>query len=294
MGVFRIALIQARPASNLTTNRVRGEELCDQARSIGADLALFPEMWSTGYAGYDPKQPGSRQAWEAQAVRSNSPFVMHFRELAAALGMAIGITYLERGPGRPRNSISVFDRHGELAHHYSKVHTCEFDWECALEPGDGFRAGVLDTRSGPVNIGAMICFDREFPESARLLMLEGAEIILTPNACEMEANRMGQFRARAMENMVGVALANYAGPENLGHSVAFDGIAFTPDEKGRDTCVVEAGEEEGIFIAAFDMDRLRDYRQREAWGNAYRRPRLYSRLVSTDVHPPFVRPDATR
>ncbi len=208
--------------------------------------------------------------------------------------MAIGFTYLERRPGRPRNSISLFDRHGELALHYSKVHTCEFDWERALEPGDEFPVGRLDTAAGPVSVGAMICYDREFPESARLLMLGGAEIILTPNACEMEANRMGQFRARAMENMVGVALANYAGPENLGHSAAFDGMAFTPDEKGRDTCVVEAGEEEGVYLATFDLERLRDYRRRETWGNAYRRPRLYTRLVTTDVQPPFVRPDATR
>ena len=63
----------------------------------------------------------------------------------------------------------------------------------------------------------MICFDREFPESARILMLKGAEIILTPNACEMEDNRICQFKTRAYENMVGVVLANYAAPQQNGH-----------------------------------------------------------------------------
>jgi predicted amidohydrolase len=72
----------------------------------------------------------------------------------------------------------------------------------------------------------MICFDREFPESARILMLKGAEVILTPNACEMEDNRICQFKTRAMENMVGVALTNYASPQENDHSCAFDGISF--------------------------------------------------------------------
>ena len=52
----------------------------------------------------------------------------------------------------------------------------------------------------------MICFDREFPESARILMLKGAEIILVPNACPMEINRISQLRARAFENMLGLVL----------------------------------------------------------------------------------------
>jgi predicted amidohydrolase len=61
-------------------------------------------------------------------------------------------------------------------------------------------------------------------------MLQGAEIILVPNACEMEANRLGQLRAQAYENMPGIALANYAAPDANGHSVADDPIGF--DEQG--------------------------------------------------------------
>jgi predicted amidohydrolase len=176
---------------------------------------------------------------------------------------------------------------------YAKVHTCDFDREACLTPGDGFHVCRLDTAEGEVTIGAMICFDREFPESARILMLKGAELILTPNACQLEANRIGQFRARAFENMVGVAMANYAAPQENGHSVAFDGIAFA-DDGPRDTCVVEAGEEEGVYVAAFDMASLRAWRRREVWGNAYRKPRTYAPLTSSEVEQPFLRNDARR
>ncbi len=98
----------------------------------------------------------------------------------------------------------------------------------------------------------MICFDREFPESARILMLKGAEIILVPNACPMEINRLSQLRARAYENMLGIATANYPGgfPDCNGHSSAFDGIAYRPsDSASRDTLIIEAGERPGIYMA---------------------------------------------
>ena len=78
----------------------------------------------------------------------------------------------------------------------------------------------------------------------------------------------------------------------------FDPIAYVegaPEEgPGRDTFIVEAGEHEGVFIATFDMDAIRDYRRREAWGNSFRRPRLYGALTGEEVEPPFVRADATR
>jgi predicted amidohydrolase len=140
----------------------------------------------------------------------------------------------------------------------------------------------------------MICYDREFPESARVLMLKGAEFILTPNACDLEENRIGQFRARAMENMVGVAMTNYAAPQENGHSCAFDGMAFNADESSRDTLVIEAGEREGVYLAEFDLEQLSAYRERETWGNAFRKPRTYGALLSLEVEEPFIRASARR
>ncbi len=136
----------------------------------------------------------------------------------------------------------------------------------------------------------MICYDREFPESARVLMLKGAEIILPPNASDLQANRLGQFRTRAFENGVGVALANYAAPEE-GHAVAYDPIAF--GAKGsRDTLIVEAGTSEGIYLAPFDLDALRAWRVAQTCGNAFRQPRHYGPLILHDVAEPFIRVNA--
>jgi predicted amidohydrolase len=123
-------------------------------------------------------------------------------------------------------------------------------------------------------------------------MLKGAELVLVPNACPMEINRLSQLRGRAYENMMGIATCNYPGsvPDCNGHSSAFDGVAYRPDLPGsRDTCILEAGEEEGIFLAAFDLDRMRLYRQTEVHGNAFRRPEQYALLLDQKVNPPFVR-----
>lgn len=74
-----------------------------------------------------------------------------------------------------------------------------------MTAGEGFYVSQLDTEKGRIKVGAMICYDREFPESARILMLKGAELILVPNACPMEINRHSQLRTIAFENMTAIA-----------------------------------------------------------------------------------------
>ncbi|HYP00201.1 MAG TPA: carbon-nitrogen hydrolase family protein [Pyrinomonadaceae bacterium] len=296
MKAIRVALLQMTGCGDdRAANLAKGEVFCRRARAMGADIALFPEMWSAGVAFFDPQREGDRERWQAQAISRDDPFIKHFQNLARELRMAIALTYLERrDEGAPRNSVSLIDRRGQIVLTYAKVHTCEFDVECALAPGDEFPVCALDTEQGDVKIGFMICYDREFPESARALMLAGAELILTPNACTLEEHRLTQFKTRAYENMVGVAMTNYAAPQNNGHSVAYDAVAFRSEDEPRDTLIVEAGETEDVYLATFDMDSIRAYREREAWGNAYRRPRLYGALTAEEVAPPFVRPDATR
>lgn len=295
MSVFRVALLQALPEGSLEGNLEKGLDWCRRAKAMGADLALFPEMWSSGY---DMDRPLSDL--RKMAVARDSGFVQAFRQLAEELELAVAITYLEEYAPMPRNTVTVFDRCGREVLTYAKVHTCDFGEERNLTPGDGFAAAALDTREGPVQIGAMICYDREFPESARLLMLQGAEIILAPNACPMEINRLSQLRARAFENMLGIATCNYpyGQPDCNGHSSAFDGVAYGEIRPGvveaRDTLVIEAGEAEGIYLASFPMDTLRAYRAQEVHGNAYRRPSKYGLLLSETVEPPFRRPDARR
>jgi predicted amidohydrolase len=295
MDSVKVALLQMTACDDgQDANLAKGETFCRRAKDMGADIALFPEMWNIGYTFYDPSQPNAHEVWLAQAIGQEDSFVTHFEALAQELNMAIALTYLERWDDTPRNSVSLIDRHGRILMTYAKVHTCDFDAEADLTPGEDFHVCVLDTEQGQVKVGAMICFDREFPESARILMLKGAELILTPNACELEANRLGQFRARAFENMVGMAMTNYAAPQENGHSVAFDAVAFDENEEPQDTLIVEAGEEQGVYVAEFDMDRIRAYREREVWGNAFRKPGRYDLLTSPKVEYPFIRGSARR
>lgn len=278
MGMLRIALLQISPLGSAEKNMQKGITWCRKASQEGADIALFPEMWSNGYNIYDRPT----EEWMAEAVPNDGSFVRAFQDTARDLGMAIGITFLEKYRSNPRNSLTLFDRYGKKLFTYSKVHTCAFDAEKDLTPGDGFHVAVLDTACGPVKTGAMICFDREFPESARILMLKGAELILVPNACPMEINRLSQLRARAFENMTAIATCNYPGsvPDCNGNSTVFDGMAYLPGEGGsRDTCILRSGEQEGIYLCELDLAMLRDYRKNEVFGNAYRHPEKYGLLT---------------
>ena len=272
-----IGLLQVQAAGyDQAANLERGAAACRRAAALGADVALFPEMWNIGYAFED----GDVDRWRAQAVPRDGPLVRRFAGLAAELEMAIAITYLESRAAAPRNTLTLFDRRGREVLTYAKVHTCGFDDpEALLEPGSGFVVAPLETAAGTVSVGVMICFDREFPEAARVLALEGAELVLVPNACEMEANRLGQLRARAFENMIAVALANYPAPAQNGHSVVYDPIAFDGAGAGRDTCVAEAGAAEEVLVARLDLGALREWRRRQVWGGAWRRPWAYWPLV---------------
>ena len=274
---LRIALLQlAGSGYDREASLARGLAACRRAAAAGADVALFPELWSTGYAFSD----GDLARWRAQAIADDDPWVVAYADLAAELGMAIGVTYLERSARGPRNALTLFDRRGREALTYAKVHICSFDLpEQALTPGAEFPVARLETRAGPVAVGAMICFDREFPEAARVLALGAAELILVPNACELEANRLGQVRARAFENMVAVAVVNYAAPQENGHSTVVDPIAFDADGRSRDTRVFEAGEAEEVCVVRLDLGALRAWRRREVWGNECRRPQTYGALV---------------
>lgn len=289
---LKIALLQLLPEGTLEGNLYKGLEYCRKAKEMGADIALFPEMWSVGY-----NIPNDIDQLNNSAVSSDSAFVNSFGELAREQNMAIGITYLEKYDPSPRNTLSLFDRFGNRILTYAKVHTCDFDIESKLTAGDDFYVVDLDTEQGMVKVGAMICYDREFPESCRILMLKGAEIVLVPNACPMEINRISQLRARAFENMVGIATVNYPSgqPDCNGHSTAFDGIAYRPSEPAsRDMLIIEAGEREGIYLADFPVDELREYRSREVHGNAYRHPQKYKLLVSECIEEPFIRKDYRR
>ena len=287
--ILKIALLQIMPAGSLQGNLEKGLDACVRAKKMGADIALFPEMWSCGYS-----IPEDICELKQLSISENSDFVCEFQNLAKNLKIAIGITFLETSEPLPKNTIMLFDCHGKLALKYSKVHTCDFGEEARLSAGDDFYVADIETGIGNVKIGSMICFDREFPESARILMVKGAEVVLAPNACPMEINRLAALRTRAYENMLAIATCNYpAGhPDCNGHSSVFDGVAWLKDEEGsRDMCVLNAPGGEDIYIGKIDMKMLREYRATEVMGNAYRHPGKYKIITECGIEKPFVRAD---
>ncbi|MDC7234394.1 MAG: carbon-nitrogen hydrolase family protein [Spirochaetales bacterium] len=278
-----VALLQMHAAGNdQEKNKMAADKYCREAAEKGADIALFPEMFNIGYTGISGSGEDAVKNWQDQAVSPDGEWVGYFRNLARELNMAIGCTYLERKENRaPANTVSLIDRHGEILFTYTKMHTCDFaDFEASCTPGEEFFTAELDTVKGPVKTGAMICYDREFPESARMLMLKGAEIVLTPNACPLDDLRYAQFRTRAYENSMAMFMTNYPGELLNGGSVAF-GADGSP--------LVKADGTPSVVLAEVDLEGLRDFRAKSIWGNTFRRPHRYGSLLDMEVESVFVR-----
>ena len=145
---LKIALLQLLPNGTLEGQLSKGMDACIKARDMGADIALFPEMWSDGYA-----LPQDRQELDELSVDLDGDFVQNFRKLAADLQMAIGITILERHDPKPLNTLILFDRKGEKRLHYAKVHTCDFDKERILSSGEDFYVVDLDIGRDKIKVG---------------------------------------------------------------------------------------------------------------------------------------------
>lgn len=279
-----VALLQLSSFGNdQEANLRKVTRYCREAARQGADIALMGEMWNIGYTRFDASIEGDREKFWARAAAKDGTWVQHFADLADELDMAIAVAYAQQWNPKPRNAVTIFDRHGNETLTYAKVHTSDFKpMERNMTPGEDFYVAPLDTAKGEVNVGAMICFDREQPESARILMLKGAELVLVPNCCGLDDLRLQQFRIRACENQMGVAMTNYPKPYQNGHSSAFDPGG---------NCLVQAGVEEGVYYAAFDMEAIRKRRARSIWGNAYRRPHRYSILSEPVTDPVWKRID---
>jgi len=296
---FKIALLQMKAAiKEIDENTQIAEKFCREAAEKGSDLALFPEMFSTGYAALegDPFGPWKAVAFENEkpdnkaiveessyAIDDTHPYVERFRTLAGKLEMAIAVTYMSTGDNAPQNSVLIIDRHGQDLFKYSKIHLFEpFLVDATCEPGEQYIVKDLDTKAGPVKIGAMICADRDHPEPGRILMKYGAEIVIVPNACPLKELGNGiitdMVRVRAFENAMAFAICNYPSPQQDGHSAA-----FAPDG----SVVLRAGAEEGVYIADYDIDAIRQYRRTTNLGDAFRKERFYKPLIEAPVPEEF-------
>ncbi|MGC0152704.1 carbon-nitrogen hydrolase family protein [Chromobacterium vaccinii] len=268
MSTIRLALAQQAAPDDPLRRLPLLRRWCEDAAADGAHLLLLPEMWSTGYA---PQRMNTDHAWDDDEL-----VLAEIPRLAAGLGLAIGFTYLARVDGALRNRLRLYGADGAIALQYDKVHICDFTdgTETALQGGDGFVCADVALGGETVRVGAMICFDREFPEAGRALMRQGAELVLVPNACPMRDDaelgdvRLQQLRGRALENRFAVALCNYPAPQ-------YDGASCLIDARGRLLAAADA--QARLLSAELDLAALRRWRaeQDEVWGLAALRPSCY-------------------
>lgn len=278
---LKVAMVQYDANEpNINFNTKVAMKYIKEAKKSGAGIVLFPECFLTAYCCPDiveellPLEELENDSefigWCNSAVTEEEEHVLQIRKLAKELQIGVVITAFTKGEKYPQNTAFIIDRNGDIILKYSKVHTCDFDWERYLESGQEFKVCKFDG----VNIGVMICYDREYPESARELMLQGAEIIFNPNCCGGMEPRLKELSVRAMENMVGVAMANPPAP-GMGRSAAFNPMVWGENGEVLDNTIIVAEEFfEGIVYAEFDIDVIRKYRENEDLGK-FRKPRAY-------------------
>ena len=263
----KLGLVQGSASGDAQSNIKRAEQAVREAAQAGADLVCLQELYRTPY--FPQLEDASLFDW-AETIPGPSSEL--FSGLARELGIVIVVPVFEkRAAGLYHNSALVIDSDGHLADVYRKMHIPDdplFYEKFYFAPGDtGFHA--MDTSLG--RIGVLICWDQWFPEAARLLALDGAEIILYPtaigwldgeedgeNEAQRESWRVVQ-RGHAIANGVFVATVNRVGQED---AVEFFGSSFVCDPQGQ---VLESASEdrEEILFANCDLARVEE--QRRGW-----------------------------
>ncbi|AFL49876.1 putative amidohydrolase [Sinorhizobium fredii] len=251
-----------RVAMAQVTNDVDVDALFASAAARGADIVVFPEMFSNGYSRFDPEDEAARRAWIEAAVPIDGSYVERFRQAARSNGLAVVATFLECGDPKPFNSAVLIDSNGDVLLHQRKRHICFFDIpEEACAAGESSRVARLSTAAGEVAIGITICMDREFPDVASDLVRDGAELILVPNSCPLVDDpaigdvRVAGVRALAFQSVLGVAVANYPAPKD-------DGRSFAVDPLGK--VLATSGPQPELVLADFDLDRIKAL-QKQDW-----------------------------
>lgn len=275
--MFKLAILQMRSEKRAYDKNTQTIiDYMKTASENNADMLLLPECFITGY---------DLSISNDLALSDDDNHINKLCDTARELKIGIIATALTKGKAKPQNSAFVINKNGEILMKYSKVHICDFADEKALESGEEFKVCDCDG----IKIGIMICYDKEYPESGRVLMLKGAEIILVPNDCGSMKPRVQALSTRAYENMCGVAMANPNGI-NAGNSCAFSPICW--DKNGicvDNTLLLADDETEGLFYADFDMDKIRYYREHEMMGNTFRKVYAYDELLNAKVEYPFIR-----
>jgi len=290
-----LAATQMACSWNTGENVARAMKLVRAAHARGAQVILVQELFETPYFCKD--QLASHFSL-ARPFEGN-PLVASFSALARELGVVLPLSFFERATNAHFNSLAMIDADGSVLGLYRKSHIPDgpgYQEKYYFNPGDtGFR--VWDTRFG--RIGAGICWDQWFPECARAMALQGAEILCYPTAIGSEpppappvdsaAHWRRVMQGHAGANYVPLIASNRIGRE-AGESceITFYGTSFIAGPTGE--VLAEAGrDDEAIITAAVDLDEIA--RARRSWGMFRdRRPDLYGPLLTLDGFPAPARP----
>lgn len=258
----KIYLAQMEPVLfDKSQNIKKMKDFIKKAYEQKADLILFPELALTGYF----LREKTRELAENLQGRSISAI----QEFARSYNMMIVFGFPELIGRNVYNSAVLINRDGEVLGACQKIHLWD---EEAKYFSYGEKLCVWDTHIG--KIGIMICYDTEFPETARLLRLQGAELILAPtaNMPPFEKTQRLQIPCRAIENQVFVATTNRVGSEE---STRFFGESAAADPSGN--LLVRADQTESGYLVEFERNDIYKARENPDYLND-RRPEIYKNL----------------
>jgi N-carbamoylputrescine amidase len=278
-----VAAIQTSYGQDMKANIAKTEGFVREAAKRGSDVILPSELFQGIYfpTRQDPK-------WFATAYPATEhPCVLALRALAKELEVVIPISFFEKDGPRYYNSVAVANADGRVLGVYRKSHIPDgpgYQEKYYFRPGDtGFKA--WNTRAGTIGVG--ICWDQWYPESARAMVLQGADVLLYPTAIGSEpydplldTHRQWQrvMQGHAVANAVPLVAANRIGVEdNDGVTQSYYGHSFIADHVGE--LVTSFGEaDEGVLVHRFDLDEIAKYRAE--WGFFRdRRTDLYAKSI---------------
>jgi len=281
-----VAALQMADQGSPATNRSRVEELLRTAAQEGAQVILPPELFDYPYF----CQEEDPRYFEWARAREAHEGIARFRELARELGVVIPYSFFEKAGQAHFNSVAMIDADGSVLGVYRKSHLPDgpgYEEKFYFNPGDtGFR--VWSTAHGHIGVG--ICWDQWFPEAARAMVLQGADLLLYPTAIGSEPEEpdfdsqpywQRVMQGHAGANVVPLVAANRYGTEaSTQRQIDFFGSSFICNQWGEK--VAEAGRsEDAVLTATFDLHRIRQ--DRANWGFFRdRRPEHYRSLLGLD------------
>jgi N-carbamoylputrescine amidase len=274
-----VAALQLAFVDDIGENIRNVSELVREAAARGAKVVLPPELFEGRYFCRTEDESLFANARPA----AEHPAVTAMQKLAAELRIFIPASFFEAEGPHHYNSLAMIDDQGAIMGVYRKSHIPDgpgYEEKFYFRPGNtGFK--TYRTRFGTV--GPAVCWDQWYPETARALMLDGAEILLFPTAIgaephdpDLDTSRMWRraMIGHAVSNVVPVVASNRIGTE---HGQRFYGHSFICDERG--DILAEFGDREtGVLVATLDLEQARKHRAAFGFFRD-RRPELYGRLT---------------